>query len=516
MPNLFSCFSASHSKPDTATNTASDTAGVKKRWAALPQKDVQILSDPGFVDVLKSAADHIEGNPRTARHVMDCLQGKRAPDNADTWLRDKNLDHAQKRICATLFVANRFGHTESASKSSLKIAYLLERLSEQKPTETPSVIEHVLPEKTAPGVDEMIADMVSKSLRQAEAANQPTHNDVAKLRPFLESQWKAVLDTCLKGGNEGTLETFNLAPVIMASVPPETGWHQVCFEALVVAIEHHKNAPLIHRLLDRAQVNLSELNNNHPIQECLTSSFFAGLMNLAKKNRETFPLLIYSRMQSTTMQALRQRLDEFLTAQNDAVPGDNTLTQWQQMESDAMCGSKKTGHYMWFAYPQPNFTAKELGLESESELSQNAQQYGIRDVYEAQMFLRDSELGKRERDLFSHLLSRQAFCPKEFFGKHDEPKFHSSTTLFAIAAQRAIDNLEWSIAPEHREAERLLWEKDLELFRGCLNRFYDGKADEKTENKLKEKLIRNIATPEEREDAKANRPNDTLPKRNPK
>lgn len=494
MPNLFTCFSASRSKPHISTNTSSDTAGVEKRWAALPPKDVQALSDPEFVDVLKSAADHIDGNPRTARHVMDCLQGKRAPDDADTWLQDKNLDHDQKRICAALFRANRYGHTESADKSRSKIAYLLERLSEQRPTETPSVIEHVPPEKTAPGIDEMIADMVAESQVQVEkvrdkvmrvAKHKGSNFDEDKLsshiRPFLEIRWRAVLDACLAGDSEDILQrlqALKLVPVTSMPANYRVYWQRICFDALVVAIKHHKDDPMIQPLLDRVQDNICELDSqqDYALREWMRTR----LVELGRTDRETFPLLSHAAFQKThSMQALQQRLDGFLAAQDQTAPRDSSQTQWDQMLCEAKKAPAKDAHYMWYAYPQLRFNKEEIGVEP----TWIAQQFGIEDVYEAMAYLEHPILGDRLRTLCRHLLRRTDLTAQDFF-RHDTCKFQSCLTLFALATQEFRIRFSHSIDTEHAALDKARWDEDEALFLDCLGRFFDGEADKKTETRL--------------------------------
>lgn len=128
MPNLFICFSSGN-RLQTPTNPISATEGVRKRLAALSAEEVQPLLNRSILAVLKNAANHIEGNRHAARHVMDCLQGKRAPDHADTWLQGMDLDRQHTRICATVFHSNLYGRTEPAKKSLAKIACVIERLA---------------------------------------------------------------------------------------------------------------------------------------------------------------------------------------------------------------------------------------------------------------------------------------------------------------------------------------------------------------------------------------------------
>lgn len=473
MPNLFTCFSARHCKPYTATNTASDTAGVKRRWAALPQRDVQALSDPGFVHVLESAADHIKGHPRAARHVMDCLQGKGAPDDTDIWLQGQRLEHPWQGICATLFCANRFGHTESESKSLLKIAYVVEQLKVQR-------------EIT---LDDMIADMVTRSVDQGKAAlkgysltSRPDRDDLAPyIQPFLENQWNTVLDTCLLGQPKDVLpriQTLNFCPATLLP-PPEwqCAWHQICFDALFAALQRRKTHPLIQPLLDRVIVNVREF---HLPGVPLSDWAVTRLIEWGRTDRETFPWLSHAVLQKKgSMQALQQRLDGFLAAQDDTVPGNNSRTQWQQMLAEAREAPAKKGHYVWYAYPQLRFTQEEIGCTP----SENAQQYGIEDVREAQAYLEHPILGERLRTLCRHLLNRSQLNAETFFGS-DACKFQSCLTLFACASQDARYVLARGIDTGHQEADKKRWEEDETLLLDCLQRFHGGRADLKTEHRL--------------------------------
>lgn len=498
MPNPFCCFSASRSRPDTSTNTHSDTAGVKKRWVALPEKSVRALSEPGFVDVLQSAADHIRNHPRAARHVMDCLQGKGAPDDTDTWLQGQRLDHHRQGICATLFSANRFGHTESESKTLLKIVYVVEQLKVlgRRSEEVVPIGSGTSRAETTPDVGDMIADMAAQSVGQTKAALEgyPLETTTVRddlrptIQPFLETRWKAVLDTCLAGGHEDALQriqTLNLCPATV-SPPPEwrCAWHQICFDALVVAIQMHKDHPLIHPLLDRVMANLGQFKlNGVP----LASWGFTQLIELGRTDRETFPLLSLAVFCRTSMQELHDRLEVHVAAQSQTVPGDNSRTRWEQSLAEAKEAPAKVGHYMWYAYPQLRFTEKEIGFTP----SWTARQFGIEDEYEAQAYLEHPILGDRLRTLCRHLLNRSDITARGFFGE-DACKFQSCLTLFAGATQSAQRVLVRSIDTAHAEADRMRWKEDESLFLDCLNRFYGGQADPKTEERLPGKLQKEV------------------------
>lgn len=107
---------------------------------------------------------------------------------------------------------------------------------------------------------------------------------------------------------------------------------------------------------------------------------------------------------------------------------------------------RKVSHWMWFVFPQ----IRGLGY------SATAKFYGIQDVQEARAFYDDETLGKNMQELVQALLATKSSDATEIFGYPDDLKLRSSMTLFAKAV------------PEDPR------------FQQVLDKFYNGKMDEKT------------------------------------
>jgi uncharacterized protein (DUF1810 family) len=85
---------------------------------------------------------------------------------------------------------------------------------------------------------------------------------------------------------------------------------------------------------------------------------------------------------------------------------------------------RKTGHWMWFIFPQ----VAGLGHSSMSE------RYAIRSLAEAQAHLAHALLGARLRECASLVLEITGRTAQEVFGPVDARKLRSSMTLFHRAA----------------------------------------------------------------------------------
>jgi uncharacterized protein (DUF1810 family) len=118
---------------------------------------------------------------------------------------------------------------------------------------------------------------------------------------------------------------------------------------------------------------------------------------------------------------------------------------------DELRRGRKVGHWIWFVFPQ----IAGLGISSTSR------RYAIRSLAEAEAYLADRVLGARLRDAARALIDgaggRSAV---EILGETDAMKVRSSMTLFHRAA------------PEEP------------VFRAVLERFYDGRPDERTDELL--------------------------------
>jgi uncharacterized protein (DUF1810 family) len=85
---------------------------------------------------------------------------------------------------------------------------------------------------------------------------------------------------------------------------------------------------------------------------------------------------------------------------------------------------RKTGHWMWFIFPQ----LRGLGSSSMAEY------YGITSLAEAKSYLDDPVLGERVIECSRLVTLIEGRTLREIFGSPDDMKFKSSMTLFAHAA----------------------------------------------------------------------------------
>lgn len=107
-------------------------------------------------------------------------------------------------------------------------------------------------------------------------------------------------------------------------------------------------------------------------------------------------------------------LDRFVAAQDPVIA---------QVRAELKAG-RKTTHWMWFVFPQ----LAGLGR------SQTAQFYALSSLDEARAYHAHPVLGDRLvecTELVNRIVGRSAH---EIFGSPDDLKFHSSMTLFSIAA----------------------------------------------------------------------------------
>jgi uncharacterized protein (DUF1810 family) len=107
---------------------------------------------------------------------------------------------------------------------------------------------------------------------------------------------------------------------------------------------------------------------------------------------------------------------------------------------------RKRSHWMWFIFPQ-------LAGLGHSDM---ARKFAIASAEEAAAYLRHAVLGSRLRECSRLVFDIEGRTIEEIFGHPDYLKFHSSTTLFAEAAE------------------------DNEVFRQCLDKYFAGKTDPHT------------------------------------
>lgn len=129
-------------------------------------------------------------------------------------------------------------------------------------------------------------------------------------------------------------------------------------------------------------------------------------------------------------------LERFIDAQNGVY--DRALEELRS--------GRKRSHWMWFIFPQI------AGLGS----SVMAEKYAIRSAEEAAAYLADPILGSRLVRCVQAILSVEGRTAHEILGSPDDLKLRSSLTLFAAVSD----------AGSH--------------FHEAINRFYDGKFDERT------------------------------------
>ena len=113
---------------------------------------------------------------------------------------------------------------------------------------------------------------------------------------------------------------------------------------------------------------------------------------------------------------------------------------------------RKTSHWMWYIFPQ----LKGLGY------SPTAQYYSIENLAEAEAFLDHPVLGAHLVEISRALLALETNNADLVFGYPDNLKLRSSMTLFA----------------QIREADP--------FFGQVLDKFFDGKPDQRTLELLKE------------------------------
>jgi len=112
-----------------------------------------------------------------------------------------------------------------------------------------------------------------------------------------------------------------------------------------------------------------------------------------------------------------------------------------------LINGKKRSHWMWFIFPQLQILGR----------SANAKYYGIKDLEEAKVYIKNDVLGKRYIECCKALIKLEKTDIVKIMGDIDALKLKSSLTLFK--------------------------EADLEnsyLYIALLNKYYDGKVCELT------------------------------------
>ncbi|MCQ2966820.1 MAG: DUF1810 domain-containing protein [Alphaproteobacteria bacterium] len=133
-------------------------------------------------------------------------------------------------------------------------------------------------------------------------------------------------------------------------------------------------------------------------------------------------------------------LDRFVKAQEQFF--ETALAELRQ--------GRKQSHWMWFIFPQ----LKGLGY------SETALYYGIENIDEAKAYMENEYLRDNLIQICQVLIDSNESNATKMFGYPDDLKLKSSMTLFAMAC------------PEQ------------EVFKQVLQKFFDGKMDEKSLNLL--------------------------------
>ncbi|MGI8635585.1 MAG: DUF1810 domain-containing protein [Segetibacter sp.] len=133
---------------------------------------------------------------------------------------------------------------------------------------------------------------------------------------------------------------------------------------------------------------------------------------------------------------------------------ENNLTRFiKAQESDyeialsEIKSGRKQSHWMWYIFPQ----IQGLGF------SETSKYYAIKDISEAEEFLKHPVLGKRLIEICNELLKLPSNDANRIFGSPDDLKLKSSMTLFGSLETNPV-------------------------FQQVLDKFFNGTKDNKTLN----------------------------------
>ncbi|WP_249120058.1 DUF1810 domain-containing protein [Plastoroseomonas hellenica] len=100
-----------------------------------------------------------------------------------------------------------------------------------------------------------------------------------------------------------------------------------------------------------------------------------------------------------------------------------------EMALEELRAGRKRSHWMWFIFPQ----LRGLGHSS------MAQFYGVQSLDEARAYLAHPVLGPRLALITRTVQAVEGRSLNAIFGSPDDMKFHSSMTLFSLAAKEAAN-----------------------------------------------------------------------------
>jgi uncharacterized protein (DUF1810 family) len=126
---------------------------------------------------------------------------------------------------------------------------------------------------------------------------------------------------------------------------------------------------------------------------------------------------------------------------------------------EELSNGEKRSHWMWFIFPQ----LTGLGR------SEMAERFALQSLGQARRYAADSLLGPRLRQCTRLVTQVKGRGISQIFGFPDDLKFHSSMTLFALAAP------------------------DDPVFGLALEKYFNGKKDEKTIGLLKDQNLSNAS-----------------------
>lgn len=127
----------------------------------------------------------------------------------------------------------------------------------------------------------------------------------------------------------------------------------------------------------------------------------------------------------------------------------------------------KQSHWMWFMFPQ----IQGLGKSAISR------EFSLASLDEARAYLAHPILGKRLVEMTRWMIAIEGRSAHEILGSPDDRKFHSSMTLFALAADPAP-------APAALASPRPEVPDARQVFLDALSKFFSGEFDSGTLSRL--------------------------------
>jgi len=112
---------------------------------------------------------------------------------------------------------------------------------------------------------------------------------------------------------------------------------------------------------------------------------------------------------------MKNSLQRFLDAQKDT---------YQAAFSEIKNGRKRS-HWMWYIFPQIQGLA----------FSETSRYFAIKDIEEAEAFVKHPILGRRLIDICNELIKLKSNDANQVFGNPDDLKLKSSMTLFASVSE---------------------------------------------------------------------------------